>query len=93
MDFAIPVDHKRKIKEIGKRKKYLHFTRELKKLSIEEMRAIPVVFGALGKGTGRVGNRRTNRNHQEYSILNNGQNTEESSVKLRKFVVTHTMVK
>ena len=42
---------------------------------------IPIVIGALGtlsKGARRVGNRRINRDHPNYCIVEIGQNTEKS---------------
>ena len=47
----------------------------------------------LGKGTGRVGNQRTNRDNPNKSITKIGQNTEKSSEDLRRLVVTQTPVK
>ena len=41
-------------------------------------------------GTGRVGNQRVSGNHQDYSIINIGQNTEKSPGDLRRFTVTQT---
>ena len=38
---------------------------------------------SLGKGSGRIKNRRTNRDHLNYSIANIGQNTEKSPGDLR----------
>ncbi len=34
-----------------------------------------------------------NRGHTKYSIVENGQNTENSLGDLRRFAVTHTLVK
>ena len=56
----------------------------------------------LGRKVGRVGNRRTNQDHQhiveigqntEKSIVEIGQNTEKSPEDLRRLVVTQTPVK
>ena len=60
---------------------------------------IPVVTGAFGspqriiKGTGGLGNKRTTRDHPNYYIIENGQNTEKSSGYSRRFAVTQTPVK
>ena len=61
---------------------------------------IPIVIGALGtvpkgleKGTERVGNRRTSRNHSNYSIVEIGQNMEESPGDLRRLAVNQSPVK
>ena len=58
---------------------------------------IPIVIGALGmipkrlgKGPGRVGNRRTSSDHPNYSMLKIVQNTEESPGDLRRLSVTQT---
>ena len=47
-----------------------------------KMTVIPLVIDALGtipkrngKGTGRLGNKRTNGDHPDYSIIKIGQNT------------------
>ena len=59
---------------------------------------IPIVIGALGtipfcKGAGRAGNRRTNRHHQNYSIVAVDQNTEESPDYLKRLAVSQTQLK
>ena len=46
VDFAVPVDHKEKIKENVKRDKYLVFSSELEKLW--NMKVLPIVIGTLG---------------------------------------------
>ena len=48
MDFAVPADHKVKIKQNEKINKYLNLARELKKLWNTKMTVIPIVVGALG---------------------------------------------
>ena len=40
------------------------------------------------KGAGRDRSQRTNRGHQDYSIVEIGQNTEKSSGDLRRFAVS-----
>ena len=47
MDFAIPADHRVKVKESEKKDKYLHLARELKKLWNMKVSVIPIVTGAL----------------------------------------------
>ena len=44
----------------------------------------------LGKGTGKSGNRRTCRDHPNYSITKIGQNNEKSSRDVRRLLVTQT---
>ena len=48
MDFAIPADHRLKLKESKKRDKYLDPARELKKLWNMKVTVIPVVIGVFG---------------------------------------------
>ena len=65
MDFAVPADHRVKLKENEKINKYLDLARELKKLWNMRVKVIPIVVGALGtvppkigKKTGGTGNQR-----------------------------------
>ena len=51
VDFAIPADHRIKLKECEKKDKYLDFARELKKLWNMKLMFIPIVIGALGTVT------------------------------------------
>ena len=51
MDFAVPADHRRKLKECEKRNQYLDLARELKKLWNMKVTVIPAVIGALGTVT------------------------------------------
>ena len=48
VDFAVPVDHRVKLKEYEKRDKYLDLARELKKLWNMKVTIIPIVIGAFG---------------------------------------------
>ena len=48
VDFAIPVDHRVKIKENKKRDKYLDLAKELKKLCNMRVMVIPIVIGEHG---------------------------------------------
>ena len=53
MDFAVPVDHRVKLKEWEKRDKYLDLARELTKLWNRKVTILPIVidvFGAVTKG-------------------------------------------
>ena len=47
MDFAIPANHRVKIKETEKTDKYLDLTKVLKKLWNMRVTMIPIVFSAL----------------------------------------------
>ena len=51
VDFAVPVDHRIKLKECEKRNKYLDLVRELKKLWNMKVTIIPIVIGAFGTVT------------------------------------------
>ena len=51
---------------------------------------IPLIIGALGSETGGLGNKRTRGDHPNYSIIEIGQNTEESPGDLSNFDVTQT---
>ena len=53
MDFAIPPDHRVKLKESEKKDKYLNLTSKLKKLWNMKVTVIPIVIGALGTVTKR----------------------------------------
>ena len=52
---------------------------------------IPIVIDVLGTGTGRLGNKRTSGDHQNYSIVEIGQNTK-TPADLEKLAVTQTPV-
>ena len=47
VDFAVPADHRIKLKEYEKKDKYLDLTRELKKLWNMQVTIIPIVIGAF----------------------------------------------
>ena len=51
VDFAVPADHRLKLKECEKRDKYLDLARELKKLWNVKMTITPIVIGAFGTVT------------------------------------------
>ena len=51
VDFAIPADHRIKLKECEKKDKYLDLARELKKLWNMQVIIIPIVIGAFGTVT------------------------------------------
>ena len=94
MDFAIPTD-RIKLKENGKKDKYLVLVREFKKLWNMKVTIIPIViatFGTVTKGTGGLGGRRKSGNHPNYNI-EDSQNTEKSPEDLRRLTVSQTPVK
>ena len=51
VDFAVPADHRIKLKECEKKDKYLDLSRELKKLWTMQVTIIPIVIGAFGTVT------------------------------------------
>ena len=51
IDFAVPADHRIKLRECEKKDKYLDLARELKKLSNMLVKTIPIVIGAFGTVT------------------------------------------
>ena len=51
VDFAVPVDHRIKLKECEKKDKYLDLAGELKKLWNMQVKIIPILIGAFGTVT------------------------------------------
>ena len=51
VNFAVPADHRIKLKECEKKDKYLNLARELKKLWNMPVTIIPIVIGAFGTVT------------------------------------------
>ena len=51
VDFAVPADHRIKLKECEKKDKYLDLDRRLKKLWTMKVTIIPIVIGAFGTVT------------------------------------------
>ena len=101
VEFAVPADHRIKLKEWEKKDKYLDLTRELKKLWNIQVTIIPIVIGPFGtvtKGLQKgledleVGGGASG-DHPNYYIIENGQNTEKSPIDLRRLAVTQTSVK
>ena len=101
VDFAVPADHKIKLKEYEKKDKYLDLARELKTLWNMKVTIIPIVIGAFGTVTkgllkrledlgvcGRVETIQTTA-----LFIENGKNTEKSPGDLSWFAVTQTPVK
>ena len=83
VDFAVPADHRVKLKESKKKDKYLDLVRELKKkLWDMKVTVIPIVIGVLGTVTkGLVqglGNKRASGDQPNYSIAEISQNTKNS---------------
>ena len=102
VDFAVPADHKVKLKEGEKRDKYLDVVREQKKnkktMEHEGDSDSSCNWCAwynpqrIGKETGRLGNKRTSGDQPNYSIIKIGQNTAKSPRDLRRLALTQTPV-
>ena len=84
-----------------KRDKYQALARELKeKLWKMKLTMIPIVIVAtetipkrIGKGNGKLGNKRTSGDHPDYSFIKIGQNTEKRPGDLRRLAVAQTPLK
>ena len=100
VDFAVPADHRIKLKECEKKDKYLDLTWELKKLCNMRVTIVPIEIGSLGtvtkgllKGLDDWGSWQSSGDHPNDSIIENGQNIEESPGDLRRLAVTQTPMK
>ena len=89
-----------KIKKAKKKKKrFLNRAKKPGKRWTIRVTVIPIVISALGtvpkyfEAGERVGNRRKNGNHPNYSIVEIGKNTEKSAGDQRRLAVTQTPVK
>ena len=85
VDFAVPTNHRIKLKECEKKALRPRLGME-KKLWNVKVTIIPIVIGVFGtvtKGTGGLGSWWTSRDHPNYSIIEKGQNTEKSPGDLR----------
>ena len=75
MDFAVPADHRVKMKEREKISKFLDLVRKLKKLLNMTVTVIPIIVGTLGtviKVTEGIGNQKKNRDPIDHSIVKIG---------------------
>ena len=95
MDFAVPANHRIKLKENKKKDKYFDLARKLKKTleyEIDDYINCDWCFWYSHRrsilGTGGLGNKRTSRDHPNYYIIENGQNTGKSPGDLRRLAVT-----
>ena len=87
VDFAVPANHRIKVKENKKKDKYLDLAREVKK-SMEYKSdgdnncnwCDRYSHHVIEKGSGGLGNKKMSGSHQDYSIIKIDQNTEESPV-------------
>ena len=80
MDFALPADHRVKLKESEKKDKYLDLACELKKNMMERESDGDTNCNwrarysqqRISTGIGGFGNKRTGEDHQNYSIVKIG---------------------
>ena len=95
MSFAIPADHRVKLMESIKGDKYLDLAREMKKIWNMKVTVIPIVNGLnmIGTGAEEIGNKKTNGDHPNYSIVDISQTIKRSPGDLRRLAVTQTPVK
>ena len=96
MDFAVPAEHRKNLKEFEKKDKYLNLARELKNLWNMKVTIVPIVIGAFGtvtKGTGGLGSWWTSGDYPNYSIIESIQNTEKSPGDLRRLAIPQIPVK
>ena len=98
VDFAVPADHRIKLKESEKRDKYQELVRELKKLEHESDDDTNFNWCSqyshqrIDTRTGRLGNKKTSGDHPNNSIFEVGENTAKSPGDLRKLAVTQSSV-
>ena len=99
-EFAVPVDHRVKLKENEKRDKFLDLARELKKLWNMKVTVILMIIGALGTVTkgliqGQVDleMKRTRGDSPNYCIIKINKNTEESPGDFKRLAITQTPVR
>ena len=95
VDFAVPADHRVKLKECEKKDKYLDLARELKKAmehESDEFTNCDWCFWhsnkRIIKGCGGFGSWRTSGDHPNDSNTEDSQNTEKSPRNLRRLAVT-----
>ena len=99
MDFAVPPDHRVKLRESEKKDEYLDLTKELKK-TIEHESDDYTSCGwcslyshqEIGIGTKGLRDKRMSGDHPNYSVVEIVQNTEKSPGDLRRLGVTQSPV-
>ena len=78
MDFAVPADYSVKLKECEKKNKYPDLAWELKKNCGTWKCYWWSWYQKIGKETGELGNKRTSRDHPNYSIIKISLKTKKS---------------
>ena len=97
VDFTVQAYHRIKFKKYEKKHKYLDLARELKKTMKHEHddytncdRCFWYSNYRIIKGTGGFVGKRMSGDHPNYSLIENGQNTEKCPEDLRRLAVTQT---
>ena len=100
MDFAVPADHRVKLKESEKKDKYLDLDWELKKTVENESDVYTNCNWCslyrqrrINKESVGFGNKRTRGDHPNYCNIEIGQNTEKSPGDLRRLAAPQPPVK
>ena len=95
VDFAVPADHRVKLKENEKRESTWNLLRKWKKLRNMKVTVIPTLYNhqRVNKGTGGLENKRKSGDHRNDNIIKIGQDTEKSPRDLRRFAVTQIQVR
>ena len=95
MDFSVLADYIIKLKESGKRDKYLVLGKELKKCIEYEVDGDTNYnwhtwnnLQRIGKGTGRLGNQRTSGDYPNYRIIKISQIMEKSIGDLMRLTIS-----
>ena len=100
VNFAVPADHRVKLKENEKKDQYLDLARELKKIVEHESDGDTNCnwcswdnHEKIDTETWGLGNKRTSRDHPNHGIVEIGQNIVKSPGDLRRLAVTQTPVR
>ena len=101
MVFAVPADHRVKLKEnkSKKKSKYLNLAWELEKKTVEHENDVYTnckwcswySHQMIDKETGGFGNNRTSEDHPNFCITEIDQNTVKGSGDFRKLAVTQAL--
>ena len=96
MDFAVPTNHRVKIKDSEKIDEFFNLDRELKEKNgnmnikvIAIVNALITVSACQGEGSRGIGNQCENQNHPDYSIAEIDENTEKNPRELTRLGITH----
>ena len=99
MDFAVPAEHKVKLKEGEKKVRFLELASKLKNNRHKSNGYTNCNWYSwyshqrFGTGTGGERKKRTSGDHLNFSIVKIGQNTEKSPGNMRGLTVIQTPVK